>query len=37
VPSRSALAGVDLPQGFEVASFDVSLRGVCPACSGRRN
>ena len=33
VTSRTALAGVDLPPGFEVASFDVSLRGVCPACA----
>lgn len=34
-PSRTALAGVDLPFGFEIASFDISLRGICPACAAR--
>ncbi|HTG43319.1 MAG TPA: transcriptional repressor [Verrucomicrobiae bacterium] len=32
VPSRTALSGVVLPKGFEVATFDISLRGVCPRC-----
>jgi Fe2+ or Zn2+ uptake regulation protein len=36
VPSRRALAGVSLPNGFEIATFDISLRGVCPACSEKR-
>lgn len=32
LPSRTALGRVPLPNGFEVATFDLSLRGVCPAC-----
>lgn len=32
LPSRSALGQVPLPTGFEVATFDISLRGVCPKC-----
>lgn len=32
VPSRNALGHVPLPNGFEVATFDLSLRGVCPKC-----
>jgi Fe2+ or Zn2+ uptake regulation protein len=35
VPSRKALAGVSLPRGFEIATFDISLRGVCPACGAK--
>jgi Fur family peroxide stress response transcriptional regulator len=35
LPSRAALSSVALPRGFEVASFDVSLRGVCPRCGGK--
>jgi Fe2+ or Zn2+ uptake regulation protein len=35
VPQRSALAGVDLPPGFEIASFDISMRGVCPTCTDK--
>jgi uncharacterized protein (TIGR01777 family) len=35
VPQRSALAGVDLPPGFEIASFDISMRGVCPTCADK--
>ena len=40
LPSKSALGHVPLPRGFEVATFDLSLRGVCPKCGGppsRRN
>lgn len=36
LPSRSAIGKVPLPQGFEVATFDISLRGVCPKCGGRK-
>jgi Fe2+ or Zn2+ uptake regulation protein len=36
VPSRTALAGVSLPHGFEIATFDISLRGVCPHCAENR-
>ena len=32
LPSRSTLGKVPLPRGFEVATFDLSLRGVCPKC-----
>ena len=32
LPSRETLSGVPLPQGFNVSTFDLSLRGVCPAC-----
>jgi Fur family peroxide stress response transcriptional regulator len=32
LPSRSAMGKVPLPQGFAVATFDISLRGVCPKC-----
>jgi Fur family peroxide stress response transcriptional regulator len=35
LPSRTAFANVALPRGFEVASFDVSLRGVCPHCGAK--
>ena len=34
LPSRSTLGKVPLPRGFEVATFDLSLRGVCPRCGG---
>jgi Fur family peroxide stress response transcriptional regulator len=36
LPSKAAFSSVVLPQGFEVASFDVSLRGVCPRCGAKR-
>ena len=36
LPARSTLGKVPLPRGFEVATFDLSLRGVCPRC-GRSN
>jgi Fe2+ or Zn2+ uptake regulation protein len=32
LPSKKALGGVALPNGFEVATFDLSLRGICPKC-----
>jgi Fe2+ or Zn2+ uptake regulation protein len=32
LPERSTLGKVRLPKGFEVATFDLSLRGVCPKC-----
>jgi Fe2+ or Zn2+ uptake regulation protein len=32
LPSRETLSGVPLPGGFEVSSFNISLRGVCPSC-----
>ena len=32
LPARSTLGKVPLPNGFEVATFDLSLRGVCPKC-----
>ena len=32
LPERSTLGKVRLPRGFEVATFDLSLRGVCPKC-----
>jgi Fe2+ or Zn2+ uptake regulation protein len=35
LPSREALTGVPLPPGFEVASFDISLKGICPTCGSR--
>jgi Fe2+ or Zn2+ uptake regulation protein len=34
-PSRSALGAVSLPSGFKVASFDLSLRGVCSQCRSK--
>lgn len=34
LPSKSTLGYVPLPHGFEVATFDLSLRGVCPKCGG---
>ena len=39
LPSRSTLGKVPLPRGFEVATFDLSLRGVCPKCgaTGRKS
>lgn len=35
LPSRTALSGVALPKGFNVATFDISLRGVCPKCGAK--
>jgi Fe2+ or Zn2+ uptake regulation protein len=35
LPSRSTLGKVPLPNGFEVATFDLSLRGVCPKCGAK--
>lgn len=35
LPSPETMAGVALPSGFRVASFDISLRGTCPSC-GRK-
>ena len=35
LPARSTLGKVPLPRGFEVATFDLSLRGVCPRCGGK--
>jgi Fe2+ or Zn2+ uptake regulation protein len=32
LPSRGAIEQVPLPSGFKVATFDISLRGVCPKC-----
>lgn len=32
LPSRAALGAVPLPGGFQVTTFDISLRGVCPRC-----
>ena len=32
LPARTAVGQVSLPNGFEVATFDLSLRGVCPKC-----
>ena len=32
LPARSTLGKVPLPRGFEVATFDLSLKGVCPKC-----
>jgi Fur family peroxide stress response transcriptional regulator len=32
LPSREAISAVPLPGGFQVSSFDISLRGVCPMC-----
>lgn len=32
LPSREAISAVPLPGGFQVSSFDISLRGVCPKC-----
>ena len=29
----AALSGVNLPPGYKVASADLSIRGLCPACS----
>lgn len=36
LPSRSAVGKVPLPRGFEVATFDISLRGVCPKCGKKK-
>jgi Fe2+ or Zn2+ uptake regulation protein len=35
LPSRETLSFVPLPGGFEVDTFDISLRGVCPKCRRR--
>jgi Fe2+ or Zn2+ uptake regulation protein len=32
LPSRGTIDQVPLPNGFRVATFDISLRGVCPNC-----
>jgi Fur family transcriptional regulator, peroxide stress response regulator len=32
LPTHSSLGNVPLPSGFEVTTFDLSLRGVCPKC-----
>jgi Fe2+ or Zn2+ uptake regulation protein len=32
LPSNAAMEQVPLPTGFKVATFDISLRGVCPKC-----
>ena len=32
LPSRGTIDQVPLPNGFRVATFDISLRGVCPKC-----
>lgn len=32
LPARTAIGNVALPNGFEVSTFDISLRGVCPKC-----
>lgn len=36
LPSRETVSGVPLPRGFEISSFDLSLRGICPLCAERR-
>jgi Fe2+ or Zn2+ uptake regulation protein len=36
LPSRSTLGKVPLPSGFEVATFDLSLRGVCQNCGANQ-
>jgi Fur family peroxide stress response transcriptional regulator len=36
LPSHEALKEVPLPGGFAISSFDISLRGKCPHCSGGR-
>ena len=28
-------SGIDLPEGFEVTSFEITLKGVCPNCGGQ--
>ncbi|HEX7859029.1 MAG TPA: transcriptional repressor [Verrucomicrobiae bacterium] len=35
LPAGSALGKVRLPRGFEVATFDLSLKGVCPRCGAK--
>lgn len=37
VPSRSAFRDISLPAGFQIATFDISLRGVCPHCGKDRS
>jgi Fur family peroxide stress response transcriptional regulator len=32
LPGRGAIEQVTLPEGFKVATFDISLKGVCPRC-----
>jgi Fur family peroxide stress response transcriptional regulator len=32
LPACSTISHVQLPRGFEVATFNLSLRGVCPKC-----
>ena len=32
LPARSTIGNVVVPSGFEVSTFDISLRGVCQKC-----
>ena len=32
LPQAAAAANLDLPSGFQVSSYSLSLRGICPKC-----
>ena len=35
LPPAAAAANLDLPRGFKVSNYSLSLRGTCPTCGSR--
>ena len=36
LPSGNGRAGLQIPHGFKVKHFDISIRGVCKDCAGKK-